>query len=272
MRTKGFMIGGTAGRTTLNGEGLQHQDGQSLLNAIAFPTIRAYDPAFAYEAAVIVMDGLQRLYQQGETAIYYITAGNENYPMPALPAGAEPGIIQGIYRFQTREALSPKHRVNLFGSGAILRSALRAQEILAERYHVSSSVWSVTSYTQLAREAQACDRWNMFHATAPRRTPYLVQALEGERGVFVAALDYVRAVAEQIRPWIPGDYTVLGCDGLGRSDTREDLRRHFEVDGACIALAALYRLHRQGELDAQTVAQAIQDLGIDPDKAHPLTA
>ncbi|MCY2992701.1 MAG: pyruvate dehydrogenase (acetyl-transferring), homodimeric type [Planctomycetota bacterium] len=272
IRAKGFLIGGTAGRTTLNGEGLQHQDGQSLLNAIAFPTVRAYDPAYVYETAVIVMDGLQKLYQQGETAIYYITACNETYEMPEMPPGVEEGILRGIYPVRTREAASPKHRVNLFGSGTILRAALRAQELLAEKYQVSSTVWSVTSYTQLAREAQACERWNMLHPTASRRTSYLQKALQGEQGVWVAALDYVRAVAEQVRPWIPGDYAVLGCDGLGRSDTREDLRRHFEVDGECITLTALYRLHRRGELDAKTVARAIEDLGIDPEKVNPLTA
>ena len=272
LRTKGFLIGGTAGRTTLNGEGLQHEDGHSLLNAIAFPTIRSYDPAFAYEVAVIVMDGMKKLYELGETAMYYITAYNENYVMPEMPTGAEEGIIRGLYKLSRQEAVGDRHRVHLFGSGPILQAALRAQKILAERYGVSSDVWSATSYAQLAREAQACARWNRLHpADAPRQS-YLEQVLAGEDGVFVAASDFVRAVAEQIRPWVPGDFTVLGCDGMGRSDTREALRRHFEVDAESIAIAALYRLSRRGELPAQTVAQAIKELGVDPEKADPFTA
>jgi pyruvate dehydrogenase E1 component len=271
MRAKGFLIGGTAGRTTLNGEGLQHQDGQSLLNAIAFPTVRSYDPAYAYETAVIVMEGLDRMYAQGEQAIYYLTVENENYVHPAMPEGVEEGIIKGLYRLSSADG-GGKLKVNLFGSGAILRSALDAQQILAENYGVSSDVWSVTSYTQLCREAQACERWNMLHPTEKPKTPYLSQVLEGEQGVFVAALDYVRAVAEQVRPWIPGDYCVLGCDGMGRSETREMLRRHFEVDAQCITVAALYRLHKQGKLKADVVAKAIDDLGVDADKPNPLTA
>jgi pyruvate dehydrogenase E1 component len=272
MRTKGFLIGGTAGRTTLNGEGLQHQDGHSLLNAIAFPQVRAYDPAFAYETAVIVLDGLHKLYEVGETALYYILVGNENYEMPEMPAGVEDGIIRGMYKFRTLTVSRAKHQVNLFGSGAILRSALRAQEVLARKHGVSSNVWSVTSYNQLARDAQACERWNMLHPTATPRRPYVAEVLEGERGVFVAASDYVRAVADQVRPWVPGEYHTLGCDGMGRSDTRESLRRHFEVDAESIAIATLYRLHQRGELEAKVVANAIQDLGVDPEKANPATA
>jgi pyruvate dehydrogenase E1 component len=271
MRAKGFMIGGTAGRTTLNGEGLQHQDGQSLLNAIAFPAVRSYDPAYAYETTVIVFDGLKKLYKDGETAIYYITVENENYVMPDMPAGVEEGIIQGMYKVSSAEA-GGKLNVNLLGSGAILGSALGAQRILADKFGVSSNVWSVTSYTQLCRNAQAVERENMLHPARQRQKSYIEQVLEGEQGVFVAALDYVRAVADQIRPWIPGDYHVLGCDGMGRSETREALRRHFEVDAECIAVAALYRLHQRGELPAETVAQAIQELGINPEKPNPLTA
>jgi pyruvate dehydrogenase E1 component len=271
IRAKGFMIGGTAGRTTLNGEGLQHQDGQSLLNAIAFPAVRSYDPAYAYETTVMVFDGLKKLYQEGETAIYYITVENENYVMPDMPAGAEEGIIQGIYKVSSADADGPR-KVNLFGSGAILRCALGAQQMLAEKYGVSSNVWSVTSYTQLCREAQAVERDNMLHPTRVPQKSYLERVLEGEQGVFVAALDYVRAVAEQIRPWIPGDYHVLGCDGVGRSETREALRRHFEVDAESIAVAALHRLQKRGELPAETVAKAIQELGVDSQKPNPLTA
>lgn len=285
-RAKGFMIGGTAGRTTLNGEGLQHQDGHSLLNAIAFPTVRAYDPAFHYETAVIVFDGLRRLYQEQETAIYYLTLGNENYAMPAMPQGAqedplggvggaraiEEGIVKGIYKFSSKTAEQSRSRVQLLGSGAILRSALQAQEILAEHYRISSDVWSVTSFSQLRRDAQACQRRNMLHPTLPRRKSYLEQVLEGVSGPFVAVSDYVRAVPEQLTPWIPGDYYVLGTDGLGRSDTREALRRHFEVDAECVTIAALDRLHRSGQLKATEVRQAIADLGVDPEKADPFYA
>jgi pyruvate dehydrogenase E1 component len=270
-RVKGFMIGATAGRTTLNGEGLQHQDGQSLLNAIAFPNVRAYDPAFAYETAVIIMDGLKRLYTDGETAIYYITVENETYPMPEMPAGAEEGIIRGMYPVSVADA-GGKHHVNLFGSGAILNSALAAQKLLADKYSVSSKVWSVTSYTQLHREARECERWNMLHPTKKARKSYLEDVLQNEFGVFVSASDYVRAVAEQIRPWIPGQFQVLGCDGMGRSETRETLRRHFEVDAECITVAALHGLQKQGELDGKTVSKAIKDLGIDPEKTDPLWA
>jgi pyruvate dehydrogenase E1 component len=270
-RTKGFLIGGTAGRTTLNGEGLQHQDGHSLLNAIAFPTVRAYDPAYAYEVAVIIMDGLKRLYVDGETAMYYIAVENENYVMPEMPDGAEEGIIRGMYRLSTVDA-GGQHRVNLFGSGAILNSALAAQELLAEKYGVSSHVWSVTSYTQLHRDARQCERWNMLHPNKKPRKSYVEQALEGESGVFVSASDYVRAVADQLRPWIPGEYVVLGCDGMGRSETRENLRRHFEVDAEYITIAALYGLQKQGELDAKVVTKAIKELKVDPEKNDPLTA
>ncbi|MCA9154282.1 MAG: pyruvate dehydrogenase (acetyl-transferring), homodimeric type, partial [Planctomycetales bacterium] len=272
MRAKGFMIGGTAGRTTLNGEGLQHQDGHSLLNAIAFPQVRAYDPAFHYETAIIIFDGLRRLYQEGETAIYYITVENENYVMPAMPEGAEEGIVKGMYKFSSREAPGSKLRVQLFGSGAILRSALDAQEMLAERYKVSSDVWSVTSYTQLRREAQECRRWNMLHPDQPPRQSYLEKTLAGVEGPFISASDYVQALGEQLTPWIPGDYYVLGTDGMGRSETREALRRHFEVDAESITIATLHRLHAQGKLDASVVAQAIKDLDYDPEKVNPLYA
>jgi pyruvate dehydrogenase E1 component len=269
---KGFMLGGTAGRTTLNGEGLQHQDGHSLLNAIAFPRVRAYDPAFHYETAVIVFDGLKRIYEDGETAIYYLTLENENYEMPPMPEGVEEGIIKGMYKFSAVTANKETQRVQLFGSGAILRSTLDAQRLLAEKYNISSDVWSVTSYTQLAREADSCRHWNMLHPSESPRQSYVEQVLAGHEGPFIAASDYVRAVSEQIRPWVPGDYFVLGTDGVGRSETRKALRRHFEVDAECIVIATLYRLQAQGKVDASVVAQAITDLGVDPEKVHPLYA
>ena len=272
MRAKGFLIGGTAGRTTLNGEGLQHQDGHSLLNAIAFPTVRSYDPAFAYETAVIVLDGMKRLYQDGETAIYYITVENENYLMPAMPEGAEDGIIKGMYKLRSVEADGQGLRVQLLGGGAILRGVLDAQQILANDFGISSDVWSVTSYTQLRREADDCRRWNMLHPTAPPRRSYLEQCLGEINEPCIAAHDYVAAVAEQIDPWVPGGVLALGTDGMGRSETRQALRRHFEVDAQCVAVAALYQLQQRGQVTPETVAHAITSLGVDPEKVNPLFA
>jgi pyruvate dehydrogenase E1 component len=272
MRAKGFLLGGTAGRTTLNGEGLQHQDGHSLLNAIAFPNVRSYDPAYAYEMAVIILDGMRRLYEEGDTAIYYLMSGNENYIHPAMPDGVEEGIVRGMYKLQSRDVAKPAAKINLFGSGAILRHVLLAQELLAARYNIASNVWSVTSYTQLRRDAHACEHWNMLHPAEPPKKSYVEQTLAGESGLFVAASDYVRALPEQIRDWLPGELCALGTDGLGRSETREALRRHFEVDAESIALATLYRLHKQGQYDAAFVAQAIKDLGVNPEKVDPYFA
>lgn len=273
MRAKGFLIGGTAGRTTLNGEGLQHQDGHSLLNAIAFPTVRAYDPAFAYETAIIILHGLKRLYEEGDTAIYYLTVENDNYENPAMPESAtEEGVIKGIYKYSTNDVNGAKHKVQLFGSGAIMNSAIRAQKILAENYNISSNVWSVTSYTQLRREADECRRWNMLHPDQEPRKAYIEQVLEGEEGPFISSSDYVKALGEQLTPWIPGDYFVLGTDGMGRSETRPTLRRHFEVDAECIVIASLYQLSQQGKIEPGEVAKAIQDLGVDPEKTNPYFA
>lgn len=270
MRAKGFLLGGTAGRTTLNGEGLQHQDGHSLLNAIAFPTVRAYDPAYAYETAVIIFDGLKRMYEDNETAIYYITLENENYEMPEMPAGCEEGIIRGMYKVASIETDGP--RVQLFGSGSILREALRAAQILAEKYNVASDVWSVTSYTQLRRDAQECQRWNMLNPDKKPRKSYLEEQLDGVEGPTIAASDYVCALAEQVTPWIPGSFFALGTDGMGRSESRQALRRHFEVDAECIALASLYQLSKCCHFKAKDIAQAIKDLGIDPEKPSALFA
>ncbi|EMB16752.1 pyruvate dehydrogenase (acetyl-transferring), homodimeric type [Rhodopirellula europaea] len=272
MRAKGFLVGGTAGRTTLNGEGLQHQDGHSLLNAIAFPTVRAYDPAFAYEVTVIVHEGLKRMYEEGEECLYYITAENEAYVQPEIPEGCEEGIIKGMYKYNSREVDGAKARVQLFGSGAILNCALKAQEILAEKYNIASDVWSVTSYTLLRREAHSVERWNRLHPTETPRKSYLEEVLEGVEGPFISASDYVRALGEQLTPWIPGDYYVLGTDGMGRSETREALRRHFEVDAESITIAALGRLAKAGTFEAADVAQAIKDLDYDPDKVDPYFA
>ncbi|MDB4399735.1 pyruvate dehydrogenase (acetyl-transferring), homodimeric type [bacterium] len=272
MRAKGFLLGGTAGRTSLNGEGLQHQDGHSLLNAIAFPTVRAYDPAFHYETAVIIFDGLKKLYEDGETAIYYLMVGNDNYIMPKMPDGCEEGIIKGIYKFRTKESEQGKHRVQLFGSGAIMNCVLKAQEILADQYGVSSDVWSVTSYNELRRDAQECKRWNMFHPTMEPRKSYLETVLAGSEGPFIASSDYVQAHSEQVAQFLPDEFLALGTDGMGRSETRPALRRHFEVDAECVTVAALYQLCKQGKGDAATVEKAIKDLGVNPEKISPLYA
>jgi pyruvate dehydrogenase E1 component len=272
MRAKGFLIGGTAGRTTLNGEGLQHQDGHSHLNAMAFPTVRAYDPAWAYETVVIVLDGLRKLYVEGETANNYITVHNEDYEMPVMPEGVEDGIIQGIYKFRSVEANGSKARVQLLGSGAILRHVLEAQQILSEKYQVSSDAWSVTSYTQLRRDAQDCERWNMLHPDQAAKESYIQKTFKGVTGPIISASDNVRAVGEQLMPYLSQDYYVLGCDGMGRSETRAALRRHFEVDAQSIVIATLYRLSKQGSVDPKMVAQAIKDLDFDPEKPNPLYA
>ncbi|MEO1527133.1 MAG: pyruvate dehydrogenase (acetyl-transferring), homodimeric type [Planctomycetota bacterium] len=272
MRAKGFLIGGTAGRTSLNGEGLQHQDGHSLVNAIAFPTVRAYDPAFAYEVVVIIQHGLQKMFAEGEQCMYYLMAENDPYEHPPMPEGCEEGIVKGMYKFRSREVDGAKARVQLFGSGAILNGVLAAQELLAEKYNIASDVWSVTSYTQLRRDAAACDRWNMLHPTETPRKSYLETVLEGVEGPFISASDYIRALGEQLAPWIPGDYFVLGTDGMGRSETREALRRHFEVDAESITIATLSRLAKAGTFKPADVQKAIEDLGYDADKIDPYYA
>ena len=272
MRAKGFLFGGTAGRTSLNGEGLQHQDGHSLLNAIAFPTVRAFDPAFHYESNVIIMDGLKKLYQEGDTAIYYLMCGTDAFEMPNMPEGCEEGIINGIYKFRSKEAAGAKHRVQLFGSGAIMQCVLKAQEMLAEQFGISSDVWSVTSYTQLRRDAASCQRWNMLHPTEAPKKSYIETVLEGHEGPFIASSDYVKALAEQVAPFVPGDFFALGTDGMGRSETRPALRRHFEVDAESIIIATLTQLMKQGKATAEEVAKAIKDLGYDTEKINPLYA
>jgi pyruvate dehydrogenase E1 component len=269
IRAKGFLLGATAGRTTLNGEGLQHQDGHSHLLASTIPTLRTYDPAFAYEIAVIVADGMRRMYKEGEEVFYYLTLYNENYTMPPMPEGVEEGILKGLYKFR-KGADGKKHKAHIFGSGPIIREALRAQEILAERYNVSADVWSATSYKLLKTDLQRASRWNMLHPTEPPKKAYLETLFDNERGVFVAVSDYMKLVPDQIAPWIPGGLDTLGTDGFGRSDTRENLRRFFEVDAECTVIAVLYALAKRGEIDRETVQKAIQDLGVDPEKAHPI--
>jgi pyruvate dehydrogenase E1 component len=271
-RARGFMLGGTAGRTTLAGEGLQHQDGHSLLNAIAFPNVRAYDPAFAYETAIIVLHGMKQMYEQDEDCIYYLTIENDNYAMPPMPKGVEDGVIKGMYPYQSRQVDGAKATVQLFGSGAIMNQVLAAQDILAEQYGIASDVWSVTSYTELRRDAQTCARWNRLHPTETPKQSYFEQQMDGRQGPVVAASDYVCALPEQLMQWCPGGMTVLGTDGFGRSEAREELRRHFEVDAQCIVAATLHRLSKDGHFSAADVAKAINDMGIDPEKINPLYA
>ena len=272
MRCKGFLLGGTAGRTTLNGEGLQHQDGHSHVLASTVPNLLTYDPAYAYEIAVIVQDGIRRMYGEQEDVFYYLTLGNEPYDMPAMPEGAEEGIIRGIYRLKPGSLENARHHVQLLGSGAILREALRAGEILAEKYGISAQVWSVTSYKELRKDALETERWNRLHPSKPARKPYITDVLDDAQGPVVAASDYMKILPDMIRPWVPQDLVALGTDGFGRSDTREALRRHFEVDAESIAVAALHALSKQGVIGRDQVENAIEDLGVDPDKANPVVA
>ena len=280
MRAKGFLLGGTAGRTTLNGEGLQHQDGHSLVNAIAYPTVRAYDPAYSYETAVIIFHGLQKMYVENETCIYYLMLENENVEMPEMPAGPDggpdPGVVEGIvrgmYKLKSVDAKDSKHRVQLFGSGSILHGVLDAQQLLAEKYGVSSDVWSVTSYNELRRDAQECERWNMLNPTSPKKKSFFEEQLAGSEGPVIAASDYLRCLSEQVAPWAPNGMYCLGTDGMGRSESRENLRRHFEVDKESVVIATLYKLSKDGKLDSGVVDKAIGELDFDREKASALYA
>ena len=267
IKAKGFMLGATAGRTTLNGEGLQHQDAHSLLLASTIPTCLAYDPAFAYEIAVIIAHGMKRMYHDMEDGFYYMNLHNEPYPMPAMPKGCDDGILKGLYKFKAGQ--DRKHKAHIFGSGPIIRSALAAQEILARDYDVSADVWSATSYKTLRNEALNARRWNMLHPTEAPRKSYIETVLEKEKGAFVAVSDNLKIVAEQVAPWVPGGLFALGTDGFGRSDTRENLRRFFEVDAASTVIGTLYALAERGTIPRSTVAKAIKDLGVDPEKKFP---
>jgi pyruvate dehydrogenase E1 component len=270
IRAKGFLLGATAGRTTLNGEGLQHQDGHSLILSSTIPTLLTYDPAFTYEVAVIIAEGLRRMFVEGEDIFYYLTLYNENYAMPAMPAGVEEGILKGLYKLKAGPENKP-WRAHLLGSGPILRSALQAQQILAEQYDVSADVWSATSYKLLRNDALRAHRWNRLHPTQPPRKSHVEQALGAEQGVFVAVSDNMKIVPDQIAPWVPGGLTTLGTDGFGRSDTRERLRRFFEVDAESTVIATLYALAEKGQLERSVVERAIKDLGVDPEKAFAQT-
>ena len=267
-KAKGFLLGATSGRTTLNGEGLQHQDGHSPLMASTVPTLYVYDPAFAYEIAVLICDGMRRMFEEGEEIFYYLCLYNEDYPMPPMPAGVEEGIIQGLYKFKAGPA-GAKHQAHILGSGSIIHSALRAQEILAERYDVRADVWSATSYKNLRNQALLAERWNLLHPAQPPRKPHVQKILEKESGPFIAVSDYMKSVPDQIAKWVPGGLTTLGTDGFGRSDTRARLRRFFEIDAECVTVATLHALAQKGEIDRNVAAQAIKDLNIDPEKGFP---
>ncbi len=275
MQARGFLLGGTAGRTTLAGEGLQHQDGNSHALALTVPNLRAYDPAYGYELAVIIRDGIRRMAVNQAGAFYYITLMNEFYaqpPMPKAPGGqafsTEDGIIRGMYRFRASAAKGPK--AHLLGSGTILNEAVKAQGMLEERFGVSADVWSVTSYKELYRDATDAERWNTFHPEEAPQTPFVAKALQGERGIFVAASDYLKVLPLGVAKWFPGPLHALGTDGFGRSDTRPALRNFFEVDARFIALAALHQLALRGEVDAGTVKRAMEELEIPPEKPNPV--
>ena len=266
-RARGFLLGATSGRTTLNGEGLQHQDAQSHLVASTVPNLLAYEPAYGYELAIIVADGLKRMYQEGEDVFYYISLHNEDYSHPALPE--DPQVVEGVLRgmYKVRPGASGlAHKAQLLGSGSILQQAVKAQHLL-EKYGVSADVWSVTSFKRLRTEAQAAKRWNMFHPTETPRTSYLEETVARESGPWIAVSDNLKLVADQIAPWIPGGLQTLGTDGFGRSEARPVLRRFFEIDAECTTIGVLYSLAKKGEIPMTTVAKAIQDLGVDPEKA-----
>ena len=267
-RTRGFLLGGTAGRTTLNGEGLQHEDGHSLLWASSVPNCISYDPTFGYELAVIVHDGLERMFQRQEDVFYYLTVMNENYEHPAMPEGSQQGILAGMYCFREARKDGPL-RVQLLGSGTIFNEVIAASDLLREDWGVESDLWSCTSFVELAREGQACERDNRLHPTEEKRVPYVTRCLNEKSGPIVACTDYVRLLADQIRPYISQTYTVLGTDGFGRSDTRENLRRFFEVNRYHVTVAALNGLADEGKLDKAVVQKAIEKYGIDVSTSAP---
>jgi len=268
-RARGFLVGGTAGRTTLNGEGLQHEDGHSHLMSATIPNCVSYDPAFAYEIAVIIEDGIKRMYVDQESIFYYLTVMNEQYAMPEMPKGAKDGILKGMYKFRAASKPKAERRAQLFGSGAILPEVIKAQEVLEETYGVSADVWSVTSYTELYRDGHASERWNMLHPAETARVPYVTQCLQNAPGVLIAASDYVKAMPDTIDRWLPRPLVALGTDGFGRSENRASLREFFEVDYRFVILGTLSALARAGAIEQSVVQQAIKAHNIDPDKPNP---
>ena len=275
MQARGFLLGGTSGRTTLNGEGLQHEDGHSHILANTIPNCVSYDPTFAHEVAVIMQDGLRRMVQNQENVFYYITLLNENYAMPGLQPGTEQQIIKGMYQCKPGQKVPQSGlRVQLLGSGTILRESLFAQELLEKDWQIAADVWSCPSFNELTRDGQNCERHNMLHPLETAKVPFVTQQLQGTQGPVIASTDYMKAYAEQIRPYIPKgrNYKVLGTDGFGRSDFRRKLREHFEVDRHFIVVAALKALAEEGKLPVTKVAEAIVKYGIKADKINPLYA
>ncbi len=270
MLCRGFLLGGIAGKTTLAGEGLQHQDGHSHHTFLSVPPLMCYDPAFAYELAVIIQDGLYRMYQKQENIFYYITMMNENYAMPVMPENCRDGILKGMYRYRTADKPDAPHKVNLFGSGTILNEVIRAQQVLQTQFDIAADVWSVTSYKQLYTDAVSTDRWNFLHPAEKPRQSHIQQCLAGEKGVFVAASDYVKALPCSMAQWIPGRLVALGTDGYGRSDTRRDLRDYFEVSWRFIVLAALHGLVLEGQIEANILTTAMKQFDINPNKVNPM--
>jgi len=271
-RSRGFLVGATSGRTTLSGEGLQHQDGHSHLLAYPVPNLRAYDPAYAYELAVIIQDGIYRMYEKQEDIFYYITVMNETYVQPPMPEGVKEGILKGMYKYRASEIKDAKLHAQLLGSGSILNEVLKAQDILGEKYGVAADVWSVTSYKELYRDGQEAERWNMLHPSDEPKIPYVTQCFKDAPGVFVAASDYVKALPDSISQWLPSPLISLGTDGFGRSDGRRALRDFFEVDARFITLATIAALAREKKIELKVVEQAIKDLEINPDKANPFVS
>jgi pyruvate dehydrogenase E1 component len=270
LRARGFLLGATAGRTTLAGEGLQHQDGHSQVTMSLIPNCVSYDPCYSYELAVIVQDGLRRMYQDDESVYYYLTVMNENYVHPAMPANAAPGIIKGLYELEVVSPAKPSELViNLIGAGTILREVREAATILANDYGVKSTVFSATSFSELRREALTVERHNRLHPESPPQTAYVAELLKGYQGPFVAATDYVKALPDMIREWVPNRYVVLGTDGFGRSDARAALRRHFEVDRGHVVVASLKSLADDGKIAQSVVSEAMRRFEIDSQKPDP---
>ena len=269
-RGRGFMMGATAGRTTLMGEGLQHDDGHSLVLASVIPSVRAYDPAYAYELATIVRDGIERMYGAGEDVSYYVTLYNENYRMPPKPEGVDEGIVRGLYRLREAPAVGrTAARARLVGSGSILQQVVAAQALLAERFGIAAEVYSAPSFGQLRRDALAVERWNVLHPADEPRVPYVARILGPDGGPVVAATDWIRTVPDMVARWMPAGYVSLGTDGFGRSDTREALRAFFEIDPAHVAAATLSTLARCGALPGRRAAKAIRELDVDPERLEP---
>lgn len=270
MQAKGFLIGGTAGRTTLNGEGLQHQDGHSHIQSHTIPNCLSYDPTFAYELAVIVREGMRRMYVENESIFYYITTMNENYSHPAMPEGDEvhDNIIKGMYLFKSAD--NKKVTAQLMGSGTILREVIAAAEILESEYNVGCDIWSAPGINELRRDGEDCDRWNLLHPGQERRVPHIEKCLADHEGPVVCATDYIKLYSDSLRPFVPRQFVALGTDGFGRSDSREALREHFEVNAKYIVIATLRALQEEGKVDDKTVKAAFDKYNINPEKPNPV--